>query len=159
MILHLEELSASLTMASMWFLEKLLISRLISRVQKRAAPPLLPRLGTMRPLANPTLFFIFSIRLTFDLVSMRKTISGFQRCTIICSALTDRGFPSPQQFQLRGIIAPLAQHFNTTNHSTAKQFADQTPTKRKAQNPDKAEQHPKPETLQMPTQLPLQTIN
>ena len=37
---------------------------------------------------------------------MRKTILGFQRHTISCSALTDRRFPSPRQFQLNEFIAP-----------------------------------------------------
>ena len=48
---------------------------------KSASPPFRPLLDTHNPFVKPSLNFIFSIRLHFDLVSERKTKLGFQRHT------------------------------------------------------------------------------
>uniref|UniRef100_A0A7N2LD18 Calcium-transporting ATPase n=1 Tax=Quercus lobata TaxID=97700 RepID=A0A7N2LD18_QUELO len=73
--------------------------------QRRARPPLLPLLETIRPFAKPILFLILSMRIVFDFVSDRKMILGLHRPNMSCSALTDRGVPSPRQFQLKGFMA------------------------------------------------------
>lgn len=92
--------------ASMWWLLKLLISKSVSLVHRRARPPLRPWQGTKSPFANPTLSLILSIRFFLTLVSERKTNLGAQYCTRLCSARTDWGFPSPRQFQPREFMAP-----------------------------------------------------